>query len=359
MFLWLNFIIVVFLLISVSAKYISPLLFWLPAFFGLAFPFLFFINLLFIFYWLFQFKPAVIISISTLLLCLPTTFNYIQFNTSNKLKQSNEIKITSYNCMLFDLYQWKKSKGNRIKILNNLAEINPDILCLQEFFTSEENNNFNNITDVKKILKIDYHHTEYTATRKSKKHWGIATFSKYPILNEGKMIFDTKNNNLCIYSDILINNDTIRVYNIHLQSIGFSKTDNKFIDDIASENISNDVENSKNIIKRLKIAFIKRAQQVDMIVAHLKTCKYKIILCGDFNDTGASYSYENLSKSLKDSFIEKGNGLGQTYAGNWPQFRIDYILHSPLFTCLNYKRSPITFTDHYPITAVLKLPDNK
>lgn len=44
----------------------------------------------------------------------------------------------------------EKSKGNRIKILNNLADINPDILCLQEFFTSEENNNFNNITDVKK-----------------------------------------------------------------------------------------------------------------------------------------------------------------------------------------------------------------
>jgi mRNA deadenylase 3'-5' endonuclease subunit Ccr4 len=78
-------------------------------------------------------------------LCLPTAFNYIQFNTSNKLKQSNQIKITSYNSMLFDLYQWKKNKGNRMKILNNLAEINPDILCLQEFFTSEENNNFNNI----------------------------------------------------------------------------------------------------------------------------------------------------------------------------------------------------------------------
>ncbi len=257
--------------------------------------------------------------------------------------------------MLFDLYQWKKNKGSRLKILNNLSEINPDILCLQEFYTSEEKNNFNNIIDVKKLLKIDYHHTEYTVSRQSIKHWGIATFSKFPILNEGKMIFDTKTNNLCIYSDILINNDTIRVYNIHLQSVSFSKKDNHFIEDIASKNISNDVENSKNILNRLKLAFIKRAQQVDMINAHLKTCKYKIILCGDFNDTGASYSYENLSKKLKDSFLEKGNGLGTTYAGKWPQFRIDYLLHSPDLICLNYIKSNKTFTDHFPITAILKL----
>ena len=254
--------------------------------------------------------------------------------------------------MLFDLYNWKKNKQNRSKILLSLSEINPDILCLQEFYTSELLGHYNNIDTLKQILKTDYFQSEYTTTLRDYDHWGIATFSKYPIINQGKILFNTTSNNICIYSDIVINKDTLRVYNIHLQSIRFSKDDNKFLEDVVSEkNAEDEVEKSKNILRRLKLAFLKRTKQVDMIVLHMKTCPYKVIVCGDFNDTAASYTYQKLSKKLNDAFIEKGFGFGTTYAGKWPQFRIDYILHSNDIICSNYKKSIETFTDHYPITA--------
>lgn len=349
--LWFHYTIIVSLLIAIVAKYISPLLFWLPAFFGLAFPFLFLLNLIFIFYWLFQFKPAIIFGLTVFLLSLPTAYRYVQFSSTQKAS-SKQLKVTSYNSMLFDLYNWKKNKENRTKILTNLAEINPDILCLQEFYTSEEANDYNNIDTLKHILNTSYFHGEYTTTMRKYDHWGIATFSKFPIINQGKIVFDTKSNNICIYSDVVINKDTVRVYNIHLQSISFSKRDNKFLEDIISQKDPKDeIENGKNILRRLKHAFIKRTKQVEMIVMHIKTCKYKIILCGDFNDTVASYAYQKLSKNLKDSFVEKGFGFGRTYAGKWPQFRIDYILHSKSLRCSSYKRSSETYTDHYPITA--------
>ncbi len=254
--------------------------------------------------------------------------------------------------MLFDLYNWFHNLETRPKILANLYDINPDIICLQEFYTSEEKNDFNNIDTIKQLLKTPYFHCEYTTTLRGFDHWGIATFSKYPIINQGKIVFQTTSNNICIYSDIVIGRDTIRVYNIHLQSISFSKTDNKFLEDVVSEkNAEDEVAHGKNILRRLKRAFLKRTRQVGMIAAHMKTCKYKIILCGDFNDTAASYSYEQLSKNLKDSYIEKGLGFGRTYAGKWPQFRIDYILHDKSLDCSKYKRSDETFTDHYPITS--------
>ena len=115
--------------------------------------------------------------------------------------------------------------------------------------------------------------------------------------------------------------------------------------------VDDEVAHGKNILRRLKRAFLKRAEQVEAIALHMKTCKYKIILCGDFNDTSASYSYEKLSRNLKDAFIDKGIGFGRTYAGKWPQFRIDYIFHDKSLNCYQYKRSEETFTDHYPITA--------
>lgn len=355
--LWLHYFIIVSLLIGIAAKYISPLLFWLPAFFGLAFPFLFLLNVVFIIYWFVQFKPSVTFGLIALCLSLPTAFRYAQLSFPSK-SEAKQIKITSYNSMLFDLYNWKKNKENRNKILTNLSEIGPDILCVQEFYTSESTemyNNYNNIDTLRSLLNAPYFHTEYTITLRKTDHWGVATFSKYPIINKGKIIFKTRSNNICIFSDLVIDKDTVRIYNIHLQSISFSKDDNKFLDDVISDKDAEDeVENSKSILRRLKRAFVKRTKQVDMVVTHMKTCRHKIIVCGDFNDTPASYTYQQLSKQLNDAFVEKGAGFGKTYAGKWPQFRIDYILHDKNFNCMNYKRSDETFTDHFAITAYLQ-----
>lgn len=287
-----------------------------------------------------------------MLLSVTTAYRYVQFSVIETKNTSKTIKVTSYNSMLFDLYNWKKNNESRNKILNSIDEINPDILCIQEFYTSEQKGDFNNIDTVKHLLNTDFYHTEFTTTLRTFDHWGVATFSKYPIINKGKLIFNTKSNNICIYSDLVINKDTFRIYNIHLQSISFSKDDTKFFIDVVTDKDADDeIAHSKNILRRLKRAFIKRTKQVDMIALHIKNCKYKIIICGDFNDTAASYAYQTLSRHLNDAFIEKGFGFGQTYAGKWPQFRIDYILHSKTIKCKNYERYSETFTDHFPITA--------
>jgi endonuclease/exonuclease/phosphatase family metal-dependent hydrolase len=350
--LWLHYILIVSLLISVAAKYISPILFWIPAFFGLAFPYLFVLNILFLLFWIAQFKPAISFGIIGILLSLPTAYRFVQFSFAPDKAENKELKVTSYNSMLFDLYNWSNNIQTRSKIFSNLKEIDPDILCVQEFYTSEEKGDFNNIDTLRSMLKTPYYHSEFTTTLRDYDHWGIATFSKYPIINQGKLIFNTRSNNICIFSDIVINKDTVRIYNIHLQSISFSKKDNKFLEDVIStKDAENEMANSKNILRRLKRAFVKRTRQVDMIVTHMKTCRYRIIVCGDFNDTAASYTYQKLSRNLEDAFIERGMGLGRTYAGKWPQFRIDYILHDPLLNCSRYIRSDETFTDHFPITA--------
>lgn len=353
--LWINYVFILSLLISLFAKYISPQIFWLIAFFGLTFPYLVLINLLFSVYWMIQFRRIALFSLAAVLCSVFTLRNYLQISSSGKASNS-DIKVTSYNSMLFDLYNWSKNKETRNKILNSLYEINSDILCLQEFYNSDETNDFHNIDTITNSFNLKYYHVEYTATRRGLDHWGIVTFSKYPIINKGKIVFNTRSNNICIYTDVIINSDTVRVYNLHLASIRFGKSDYKFINDIQSEEDATDeVENSKNILRLLKRAFVRRAGQAEKVAASINSCPYKIILCGDFNDTPASYTYNLINKKLKDAFVEKGNGLGKTYAGKFPQFRIDYILHSEDFRCNSFSRSDETFTDHYPITAYLSV----
>ena len=278
-----------------------------------------------------------------------------QFNLNTSIPTNKDIKVMSYNCMLFDLYNWSHNKKSRELIFDMLQEESPDILCLQEFFTSESKHHFNNTDTLTKFLPAKNIHTEYAISLRGNDHWGIATLSKYPIVKKGKILFNTNSNNICIFTDVLIHQDTVRIYNIHLASIHFGKKEYQFIDDIINDKTTEEIEGSKNILRRLKLAFIKRSEQATIVAQHMAECKYKKIICGDFNDTPSSFAYRKLKGDLNDAFIESGSGLGKTYAGKLPALRIDYILYSNSFESYNYKNFPETYTDHYPISCYLKV----
>ena len=173
----------------------------------------------------------------------------------------------------------------------------------------------------------------------------MATYSNFPIFKKGTVsISGERTNNVCIYSDIAIAGDSIRVYNVHLASNWFEKEDYEFLDRPS-------VEGAESIIERLKTSFFKRAKQVKAIKAHMSTSPYPIIMCGDFNDTPTSFSYKQLSEGLNDSFTNAGTGLGQTYNGKFPKLRIDYILHSPEFKINSFKTTEVNLSDHFPIVS--------
>ncbi len=354
--LWLNYFAAMALFLSVLAKYISPKTFLPLAFFGISFPILFVLNLVFVMYWVMQMRWWALVSAIAVFISYNNLSDNLQYHLGEKAPDNNDTKVMNYNCMLFDLYNWSHNKQSRKIIFNMLQEESPDILCLQEFYTSEEPNDFHNADTLVSFLKTKNVHTEYTTTLRDFDHWGVATLTKYPIVRKGKIIFETKSNNICIYTDVLINKDTVRIYNLHLASISFGKKEYKFINDISKNEYkdSNLVE-SKSIFKRLKEGFLKRAEQAELVAAHMKDCKYKIILCGDFNDTPSSFAYHTLSNNLNDAFKKAGNGIGKTYHGSLPFLRIDYILFDRSFKCYNYKRYPESLTDHYPISCYLRL----
>jgi endonuclease/exonuclease/phosphatase family metal-dependent hydrolase len=111
----------------------------------------------------------------------------------------------------------------------------------------------------------------------------------------------------------------------------------------------------KNLTSQLKRAYISRAEQTTVIVNHMKLSPYPVILCGDFNDTPVSYTYHQLLGEKKDAYRESGSGVGNTYRGKLPSFRIDYIFYTNEFISLNYKTEKIQLSDHYPVSTNLIL----
>jgi endonuclease/exonuclease/phosphatase family metal-dependent hydrolase len=87
----------------------------------------------------------------------------------------------------------------------------------------------------------------------------------------------------------------------------------------------------------------------------LEKSPYPLIVCGDFNDSPASYSYYTIKGKLKDSFKESGFGMSRTYIGKMPSFRIDYILHDAKWQSFDYKTNRLNFSDHKMISCTIKL----
>ena len=114
---------------------------------------------------------------------------------------------------------------------------------------------------------------------------------------------------------------------------------------------------AQKLSNKITMAYVLRQRQAKAIHAHINECPYPIILCGDFNDSPASFSYNKITHGLKDSFRGSGKGTGTTYIGkDFPSYRIDYIAHDKQFNDFQYTVcKDLAVSDHYPIYTYISI----
>lgn len=93
----------------------------------------------------------------------------------------------------------------------------------------------------------------------------------------------------------------------------------------------------------------KRALQADYIHRQIELSPYPVIVCGDFNDTPASYAYHRIKGNLTDGFQECGSGYQYTFRQLCKLWRIDYILHSTEFEGTTNISPDLPYSDHNPV----------
>jgi len=347
-----NVLLAGLLIITYLSANVSPATVWLFAFLALSYPFILFANLLFIVFWIIFRKWYFLLSLACILLgwkALQSSFQvHFKDPVTVSLNQPS-LHLVTYNVRLFNYYQWVKDTAAWQTMVDFIHAQNPDIVCFQEFITLPGTHH--DLDHLKKEMDpLSYSHVYYTDQVPGRISFGMATFSKYPIIRK-KMIDFKESLNGSISSDILINEDTIRIYNCHLQSIRLRKDYNNMIDSLIFNYSDRQLDEIKDISVRMKQAYIQRAEQVDILSEDIRKSPYSVIVCGDFNDTPVSYTYKTLSKGLSDAFIESGSGTGTTFRGNFPYVRIDYVLYGPEFTSYFYKTEKVIWSDHYPVRA--------
>lgn len=338
-----NVLTVIALLISYSSVYIAPDIFWIPSLFGLAYPFILGANLLFVVLWLLIKPRNLFLSLLFILLGWNFIGRYYQLKSENV--EHADLKVLSYNVGHFYGDGTQKVDENSEAIVSFLIEQNPEIVCLQET-RLRKNSIFNLPETIKKMESIK--HYQYA---RSSNTYGMVTMTRYPIVNMQEIRFEDSRN-MAIYTDVIIDFDTVRIFNVHLQSYQINPNKYSIIESpgITEEK---DIKEVKEMGAKFKRAFQKRAGQVNEIRKRINESSYPVILCGDFNDTPASYSYKTLGENLNDAFVESGKGIGRTYVGKLPSFRIDYIFHSEVFTSYNFETPNFRHSDHLPIVCGL------
>lgn len=354
---FINVLFALGLMVIYFSSNINPSKIWISGIPGLLYPLLISVNILFVLYWAIRFKYFFLISLISIAIGYGHFQSFVQMNkTSHTLPEEGEnIKVLTYNVKVFDLYNyrpgWELNFENRNNIFSFLEEEDFDIIGLQEF-VYDKSGKFKTLDTLPDFISAQHVHTGFTQSSHDVNFFGLATFSVYPIIDKGRIDLPTKMGNLCIYTDLLIQKDTVRVYNVHLESIGLSAEDYIFMESITSfESLKQSEylkQSGKRILRRLKEGYRNRGLQADLIASHIHECPYPVILLGDFNDTPSSYVYNTVSRHLKDAFLA-GRGTGQTYIGTIPGFRIDYIFHSDHFKPYNFQTGKQKYSDHFPV----------
>ncbi|MBN2747014.1 MAG: endonuclease/exonuclease/phosphatase family protein [Bacteroidales bacterium] len=358
---FINFLIMAGLLLAYTAKFISPDLFWIPAFFGLAYPYLLIINILFIFYWVFRWRLFLIWPVLILAIGFNLPRYYVGFGSNVEYSgEHKSVKLMSFNVHDFDFYtQTYGSNGEAFdRISDFIAEQNPDIICFQEFYSYDLKISHSTFIKLKAKGYLFGYRKLYN--EKSKKMY-LVILSKYPIFNSGYLDIAEGNDHISgVYADVSIKGTKVRVYDLHLATMGVS-SESKYITknyDLSNEqDIHKAATGAKRISSRIKNGFIRRSKQAEQVQKHIELCPYPVLLAGDFNDSPCSYSYSLLSKDMKDAFVEVGKGFSNTYNGKVPSYRIDYILFDKHFEALSYQRHKIKASDHYPVVAELVIKE--
>lgn len=223
-----NFVAAVSLLLSYLAGFIDPSYFWPISFFGLAYPWLLLANCIFILFWIFKTPVLASISAIAILLGYNLVLNAIGFRESAAIgvpKSSQSfIRVMTYNVHYFKKFDYHTDKLIKDEMLNIIKQEQPDVICVQEFMTRVKGE-FNTIKSLKDILQTGHYYFEPSVDNGYEAQ-GLAIFSKFPIKNRGSLIFpNTIRGNEAMFADIQTGKNTLRVYNIHLQSIAFQPED--------------------------------------------------------------------------------------------------------------------------------------
>lgn len=348
---WLNLLLITALLLSSWLPYLNPRQCWIIGFTGLFFPFLFVACILFAsLCWWHKNKKYLLANVIALLCGIPAALDTWGLHVFHRpVKPGNgQFTLMTYNSSSMGLHAYQTDTARTRAIYDVLEKASPDMLCIQEFYTNDEQEKEQHLENICLSGRYSHHFFTQDKIHWNTWHYGIVLFSRYPIIaataipcGESK----AGSGSTFLQADVAIAGDTIRVFSVQLTSYMFNREDYQQMRTLPG----------KGLLYKMRLAVEKRAAQAVQLAGLVAASPYPTIVCGDFNDTPASFTYKTISRHLQDVFLATGSGWGRTLSYLSPSLRIDYILPQPSFEIHGGQVFPVTPSEHFPVMACLSL----
>jgi endonuclease/exonuclease/phosphatase family metal-dependent hydrolase len=297
---------------SWMARWINPASYGFMSAAGLFAPVLYAANFLCLMYWVIRWRRGVFIPLAVFVAGLWSVTLFFRpaltQDHSDHSRDRSLLGVVSYNVQGMSRPESAASSRMRSSIRDVAGVVDslrPDILCLQEFASTprDPSSRFEAL-----LPTYNYKRLRFNIAGSEQSHgWGNAIYSKYPIAASGHIDFDGTNNSI-LWADVAVGRDTVRVFNAHLQTTAIKASDERYIVDMDFVGDETRTSRVKGIVGRLTQNYVIRAVQADTLATRIERSPYTVIVCGDFNDTAASWAYRRISKGLRDSFREAGSG---------------------------------------------------
>lgn len=343
MCLVIQVVVSVFTILALFGGNVSPVGNSARAMLVYALPLLILANIILAVYWLTKRSRRIylIFPIVTLLCCIRYVGTMYQLPVLHNDEEAAQkgLKIATYNVAMFG----RETSGFMAQdILAEMRRQNIDVLCMQEY---------NDISGDKLNSNAYKEYFPYMVKGRE----DMVIYSRYPITNHKTILFEETNNS-AMWADIDTKNYEFRIFNVHLETTGINRTLHK-----AGQLMTQNYEVSANrlfsaIYGNYTTGLYFRAGQAIQVADEMRQSPNPVILCGDFNDVPYSFVYNTmLGENMVDGFRECGQGWMSTYRGDKKSVRIDYIFHDQRIKGIDYYRTKLTYSDHYPVFMKIAL----
>lgn len=324
---------------------VSPVKSGFLALTGLVAPFLYAIQVLLTLYWIMRWKwiPASVMILVTAIgmFHISLFFKYDAMRTYGEPSYDRSlIKVMTYNVRGFCDDEGQSSIDSVSALIR---EFNPDIICLQEAnILGYSRERFDSIF-------AGYRRGTPSSPRSGV--WSADIYTKFRVIRSGQVAGMPEGRSL--WNDIIIDDDTVRVFSLHLHTTSITADDSEYI--VQHEFVSDTSRHKlRSIVSRLRTNSQLRAAEADSVAAALAATPYPVIVCGDWNDPPMSYAYRRIARPLEDAFRVAGKGYAHTFRGFYNTLRIDNVLYSDRFEAVSYDVPDVVWSDHLPVEVRLR-----
>ena len=333
------------------APYINPYVLMIPAFLGLAFPLIWLLNAVNLLISFFVDRRIFIITLIYLLVGAPLMIRHVNLNLKRGCPENKDIyTVMSYNVKSFHgVEELDKDKTQKSihALVNDHA---PDIICFQDYSMQNKKRSSPFYRSFSEIIRQNSLQLFGYETSKVPAQCALITASKHRIIDQG-IVYSPYNEIFATYSDIKLANDTLRVFNVHLESIRLVEEKTLLKPDRKQIFNRTTFEKMLSTVEKLKSAFYVRSTHALILAEAIRQSPHPVMVAGDFNDTQASFAFKTISKTLHNSSFLHTNGIKPTYVESDYPLVIDYILAGKQLNFCHYSRLSVIFSDHYPIVS--------